>query len=103
MIRDAPGTPDDFFEDLSLNQSFDTVLDLSSYIEDPDPCSCSDSYNSEDFMNDFPNCKINDTTVDCLYDDRSASDLDTLCRLSSVIPGTECNFGLLNNFQVGMH
>ena len=111
VIRDAPGSPHEFFGDL-LNESNGTLYVEIPFTESP-VTSCETVYNLTEA---FPlcslsgcNCMDNNScdnpysclpTVGCLY--RSAESLSALCSTGFInLTGLEsCKYGTLNNFQV---
>lgn len=93
VIKDAPGRPQDFFGSIdngTVNLTLPTSMDMCDF------------YN---FTANFPDCSISEpfgeitVNVSCIYDDASPSALASICELAPVI-GTECDYGLLNHFQV---
>ena len=118
VIRDAPGTPVDFFGDYRLvNDTNGTIYVNISFSESP-VTSCETVYNLTEA---FPLCNLSDCncmesntcdehyrclpTLDCLYRNRTAEDLNALCSAEFInLTGlTSCQYGTLNNFQVHVH
>ena len=118
VIRDAPGSPEDFLSPL-LNSSNSsdfkyTYVNVSIIEPGETECMTASVFNVTE---SFPSCDIsgcvceNGTfvdvysclpTVDCLYGDGSANNLVALCSAGflSLIGRPNCQFGTLNNFQV---
>ena len=114
VIRDAPGSPDDFLKGLLINDSNGTDYVNISFVEpsvtscvtvynlteafpscDLSGCSCTDNSNCDDIFSCLP-------TIDCLYGDRSAENLNEMCSAGflNLIGRPRCEYGTLNNFQV---
>ena len=113
-IREAPGSPNVFLNNLLINDSNGTNYANISVIAQS-VTSCETVYN---FTEAFPmcdlsgcNCTSTDScddifscipTVDCLYGDSSADNLNALCSTGflQLIGQQSCQYGTLSNFQV---
>ena len=116
VIRDAPGSPEDFLGSLlsssNVSDSMNTYVNIS--VVEPGDTMCRTVYN---ITEEFPSCDISRCvcengsfvdvysclpTVDCLYGNGSTENLVSLCSSGfiSLIGGDGCKFGTLNNFQV---
>ena len=116
VIRDAPGSPEDFLGSLlsssNVSDSMNTYVNIS--VVEPGDTMCTTVYN---ITEEFPSCDISRCvcengsfvdvysclpTVDCLYGNGSTENLVSLCSSGfiSLIGGDGCKFGTLNNFQV---
>ena len=114
VVREAPGSPNDFFMDLLMNDSngtdyvtipfaenlmtpCETVYNLTEAFPSCDlsSCSCTNNTVCDDIFSCLP-------TVDCLYGSTSADSLNALCSVEflQLIGKQSCEFGTLNNFQV---
>ena len=114
VIREAPGSPNDFLNNLLINDSNGTNYANISVVEQS-VTSCEAVYN---FTEAFPSCDLTGCnctstsscddvfsclpTVDCLYGNSSVDNLNALCSAGflNLIGQGSCQFGTLNNFQV---
>lgn len=118
VIRDAPGSPNDFLNIFQFNgtdcvnipitepstMSCESVYNLTeqfpSCVSVLSNCVCTNNNSSEDMLGCLP-------TVDCLYGDSSVENLNELCSSGflSLIGQEEdgCQYGTLNNFQVHVY
>ena len=113
VIRNAPGTPEDFFGADNILETGSCAFANFSNISYIDPSSLNLTVTDSvcggyNFSANFPECgealmdecSEMSPTVDCLYGDLSGDNLTRLCREFLNFTGKRCEYGTLNNFQV---
>ena len=105
VIRDAPGNPATFLDDLvNLTSCANDTVFINTTM--PEMACNLMPYN---FTANFPSCaEMLDcacdycVTVDCMYGDSEPENLAALCDpdFLQIVNKTTCSYGLLNNFQV---